>query len=107
MIYVTRVARVQARVTREGIIYLSIAESIQATSFTHSIHAGEQVPRIKGLRRGMLRSHGNGMPQGQIKYLEIKVCIGLQGVHLGGAVPFFDSPSTSFSLLVKQRCMTT
>ena len=95
------------QVTCEGIIYLSAAERIHSTHSTHSIHTQEQVPRIKGLRRGMPRSHGNGMPQGQIKYLEIKVCIGLQGVHLGGAVPFFDSPSTSFSLLVKQRCMTT
>ena len=42
-----------------------------------------------------------------IKYLDKKACIGLEAVHIGGAVPFFDSPSTSFSLLVKQRCMTT
>jgi hypothetical protein len=40
-------------------------------------------------------------------YLDKKACTGLEGVHIGGAVPFFDSPSTSFSLLVKQRCMTT
>ena len=42
-----------------------------------------------------------------IKYLDKKACIGLEAVHIGGAVPFFDSPTASFSLLVKQRCMTT
>ena len=31
-------------------------------------------------------------------YLDKKACIGLEGVHLGGAVPFFDSPTASFSL---------
>ena len=40
-------------------------------------------------------------------YLGIKACVGLEGMHLRGAVPFFDSPTASFSLLVKQRCMTT
>jgi len=61
----------------------------------------------KGAKRGMPRSHGNEKLQGGSYYLEIKACIGLEAVHLGGAVPFLGSPSTSFSLLVKQRCMTT
>jgi len=56
---------------------------------------------------GVLLGHGNERPQGRSYYLEIKACIGLEGMHIEGAVPFFDSPSTSFSLLVKQRCMTT
>ena len=54
----------------EGIIYLSEAKSIHSirsihsTHSTHSIHSGKQVPRIKGLRRGMPRSHGNGRHKG-------------------------------------------
>jgi len=32
------------------------------------------------------------------KYLEIKACVGLEGMHIGGAVPFFDSSSANFPL---------
>ena len=56
MIYETRVTRVKARFTCEGIIYLSEAERIHSTHSTHSIHAGEarseadseRWPRIRG-----------------------------------------------------------
>ena len=89
--------------------------SIQRSDSGHSIHArharsdagnAEQVPLIKGRRGGC---HGVTEMEATRanNYLEIKACIGLEGVHLGGAVPFFDSPTASFSLLVKQRCMTT
>ena len=90
--------------------------SIQRSDSGHSIHArmphGDAGKRgamatYKGAERGMPRSHGNGRPQGRLYCLEIKACVGLEAVHLGGAVPFLDIPSTSFSLLVKQRCMTT
>ena len=65
--------------------------------FTHSIHTREQVPRIKGLRRGMSRSHGKVIHKGN------KVS-GKKSLHIvtrcasWGAVPFFDSPTASFSL---------
>ncbi len=66
----------------------------------------ERGPLIKGQRGGC---HGVTETEATRanKYLDKKACIGLEGMHIGGAVPFFDSPSTSFSLLVKQRCMTT
>ena len=83
MIYETRVARVTARVTREGIIYLSAAESIHSTHSTHSEADSEQVTRIKGLRRGMLRSHGNGMLQGQLSIWIKKLAQGCRVCILG------------------------
>ena len=98
----------------EGFNSLSVTERIHSTHSTHSIHArearneadAEQWPLIKGQRGGC---HGVTETEATraIRYLEIKACVGLEAVHLGGAVPFLESPSTSFSLLVKQRCMTT
>jgi len=72
MIYETRVTGWQpGSHVRELFIYQK--RKGFAASFPNSIHAGEarseadseQVPRIKGLRRGMLRSHGNGSHKGK------------------------------------------
>ena len=71
----------------------------------HKVSA-EQVPLIRGAKKGRYLITEMGATRA-INYLEIKACVGLEAVHLKGAVPFLDSPTASFSLLVKQRCMTT
>jgi len=58
---------------------------------------GERATYKRG-REGVLLGHGNERPQGRSYYLEIKACVGLEGVHLGGAIPFFDSSSANFPL---------
>jgi len=72
----------------------------------HSIHArharsdagrGASVTYKRG-GEGVLLGHGNGRPQGRLYYLEIKACVGLEAVHLKGAVPFFESSSANFPL---------
>lgn len=89
--------------------------SIQRSDSGHSIHArmprsdagnAEQVPLIRGAEKGCYLVTETEATRAN-KYLDKKACIGLEAMHLRGAVPFFDSPTASFSLLVKQRCMTT
>ena len=106
MIYGTRATRWQSAALYEGIIYLSEAERILAIHSIHSIHAreprsnarnAERWPLIKGQRGGCHGVTEMGATRA-IKYLDKKACIGFEAVHIGGAVPFFDSSSANFPL---------
>lgn len=50
----------------------------------------------KGAEKGDVTESRKWEPQGRSYYLEKKACVGLEAVHPSGAVPFLDSPSTSF-----------
>jgi hypothetical protein len=94
---------------KELFIYQKRKGFIPLIPLIQSIRQGKRgaMATYKGAKKGDVTESRKWMPQGQIKYLDKKACTGLETMHLGGAVPFFDSPTASFSLLVKQRCMTT
>jgi hypothetical protein len=57
-----------------------------------------EIATYKGAKKGDVTESRKRDATRANNYLEKKACIGLETMHLGGAVPFFDSPTASFSL---------